>query len=157
MSKKTISIGVAGVALIAAIFGAYWQHYGKFEGVIKDVLIDPSSAIFKNASQQNGYFCAEVNSKNRLGGLTGFERVITDSKASFIYFEASGYATPRVKEPEDAIASLDREIARLSFKNAVARNEGLLQEKSSSLSKSEREKLALNAAFIERWKMFCVI
>lgn len=158
MNKKTIYIGVAGFTLIATIFGAYWQRHAKFEEVIKDVLIDPSSAVFKNAYQQNGYYCGEVNSKNRLGGMTGFERVITDSKASFIYFEASGYASPRTKEAEGALPRLDIEIGRLSFENAVAKNDYLLlQEKGSSLSKSEREKLALKEAFIDHWNKFCAI
>ena len=47
--------------------------------VVKSQLTDPESAQFKNArqsKQDTEVWCGEINSKNRLGGYTGFQRYV---------------------------------------------------------------------------------
>lgn len=53
------------------------------EIAVKQQLIDPESAQFRN---QNGN-CGEVNSKNRVGGYTGFQRYIATPELKFAYFD----------------------------------------------------------------------
>ena len=53
------------------------------ELTIKKRLIDADSAKFQN---QSG-FCGEVNSKNRMGGYTGFSRYIANTDTGLIVIE----------------------------------------------------------------------
>lgn len=42
------------------------------------ILIDPSSAQFRNLTLKNNTACGEVNGKNRMGAYVGFVRFIAD-------------------------------------------------------------------------------
>lgn len=63
-----------------------------WEGAIKDVLIDSDSAKFRNvyyviAGGRTSFACGEVNSKNRLGGYTGFKGFITAGLKEYTFLE----------------------------------------------------------------------
>lgn len=65
---------------------------GAWKSGIKDALIDPNSAEFKNvyfvlAANRVSFACGEVNSKNRLGGYTGYKRFITAGLKEYTFIE----------------------------------------------------------------------
>lgn len=65
---------------------------GAWKGGIKDALIDPDSAEFKNVYfvltvNRTPFACGEVNSKNKLGGYTGYKRFITAGLKEYTYME----------------------------------------------------------------------
>lgn len=66
--------------------------HGTWKSGIKDALIDPSSAEFKNVffvltTNRTPFACGEVNSKNRLGGYTGYKRFVTAGLKEYTYME----------------------------------------------------------------------
>lgn len=65
---------------------------GAWKGGIKDALIDPDSAEFKNVYyvltvNRTAFACGEVNSKNRLGGYTGYKRFITAGLKEYTFID----------------------------------------------------------------------
>lgn len=65
---------------------------GTWKSGLKDVLIDPDSANFKNiyfviAGNRTPFACGEVNSKNRLGGYTGYKHFITAGLKEYTFME----------------------------------------------------------------------
>lgn len=67
------------------------------ENKVKETLLDPNSAQFRN---QKGN-CGEVNAKNRMGGYIGFSRYIyvPDSKVAFIESDAKdSIITPSIMD-----------------------------------------------------------
>ena len=67
-----LTVKVVGFALIAVGISACGDSNVKSE--VKSLLIDPSSAEFKSITVfNNGNYCGEVNSKNRLGGYAGYK------------------------------------------------------------------------------------
>lgn len=58
------------------------------EEIVKQDLIDPSSAMFSN---QKG-FCGEVNSKNRMGGYVGKTRYIVLNNKTVLFEDENNIA-----------------------------------------------------------------
>lgn len=66
--------------------------HGTWKSAIKDVLIDPNSADFKNVYfvltvNRTPFACGEVNSKNRIGGYTGYKRFITAGLKEYTFID----------------------------------------------------------------------
>jgi hypothetical protein len=51
---------------------------------VRRMLIDPESAQFRDVRQNGPYTCGEVNSKNRMGGYTGFRKFFGGSNSARI-------------------------------------------------------------------------
>lgn len=93
---KKIGLLIAVLALIGSTgFGWYYFAEQSFHDTttpyfarnwVRAELTDPDSAKFRN---QKGY-CGEVNSKNRMGGYTGFVRFIAITEG-LVKFEGSTY------------------------------------------------------------------
>lgn len=68
----------------------------RIEDMVKEQLIDPTSATFKN---QKG-ICGEVNAKNKFGGYTGFKKYIyfTDSQSVAIEGTEKDIYSPSVMQ-----------------------------------------------------------
>lgn len=67
------------------------------ENKVKDRLIDPDSATFRN---QKGN-CGEVNAKNKMGGYTGYSRYIHDPKKDHTFVESdasTSIITPQIMD-----------------------------------------------------------
>lgn len=72
---------------------------GAWKGAIQSVLVDPNSADFKDMvfvrdTDGTAYACGEVNSKNRMGGYTGYKGFITAGLKEYtlIEGETKGFA-----------------------------------------------------------------
>ena len=66
--------------------------YGTWKSGIKDALIDPDSAKFKNVIfvltvNRTPFACGEVNSKNSMGGYTGYKRFITAGLKEYTFLQ----------------------------------------------------------------------
>jgi hypothetical protein len=51
----------------------------KAERVVREQLLDPISAQFRNVESLDGHVCGEVNAKNKIGAYTGFTRFVVDT------------------------------------------------------------------------------
>ena len=79
MSKSLKKIIVAVLVVVIAITGLNYERVfliPKYRKPIIDNVIDPISVIFKNEEFHDGLLCGEFNSKNSMGGYTGFEKFI---------------------------------------------------------------------------------
>ncbi|WP_180043750.1 MULTISPECIES: hypothetical protein [unclassified Acinetobacter] len=104
--KKLLVLGV-----IAALIGCESKEeklqrlneigYSYAQEVVKNELIDPASAQFKN---QKG-FCGEVNSKNKMGGYVGFSRFIVLSPKSVIFENERNFSTKQFPKAWDSICN----------------------------------------------------
>jgi hypothetical protein len=79
MNKTLIAVaGIPTIALLIGLPGYGWyasniKPLKRAEQAIRDTLLDPDSAQFKNLSlRSNAEVCGEVNAKNRMGGYVGF-------------------------------------------------------------------------------------
>jgi len=66
--------------------------YGAWKSGIKDALIDADSAKFKNVFfvltvNRTPFACGEVNSKNSMGGYTGYKRFITAGLKEYTFLQ----------------------------------------------------------------------
>lgn len=55
-----------------------------------ELLIDPSSALFRNVEAREGVVCGEINGKNRMGAYVGFVRFLVDTSSWAATMESSG-------------------------------------------------------------------
>lgn len=65
---------------------------GAWKGAVEEILIDPNSADFKDvvfvtAVSGTQFACGKVNSKNRLGGYTGYKRFITAGLKEYTFID----------------------------------------------------------------------
>lgn len=51
----------------------------KYRAAIIQVMVDPTSALFRNEYFSGKFMCGEYNAKNRMGAYDGFERFISDT------------------------------------------------------------------------------
>ena len=88
-NSKWIAQGAFGaLALcIGALYIAY-QPYQVATANVKSQLLDPDSAQFKNLRSLLAFknvSCGEVNSKNQMGGYTGFSRfIVVEKEVTFL-------------------------------------------------------------------------
>jgi hypothetical protein len=105
--KKLLVLVVVGLALIgceskeAKLQRLNEIGYSYAQDVVKNELIDPASAQFKN---QKG-FCGEVNSKNKMGGYVGFSRFIVLSPKSVIFENERNISTKQFPKAWDSICN----------------------------------------------------
>ena len=52
---------------------------GKAKRAVTELLIDPSSAEFRNVSVRENAVCGELNAKNKMGAFVGFSRFVVDT------------------------------------------------------------------------------
>jgi hypothetical protein len=83
MPPKTLAAASAcALASCHYVPGTEAALFHEAEGAIKEILIDADSAEFRKLEAKNteleGFatVCGEVNSRNRMGGYTGFKRFI---------------------------------------------------------------------------------
>jgi len=78
--KRIGIIVLAAVAIVAAIvgFGAWWGPYLTAHYAVRQVLVDPQSAMFSHERRASfGGVCGFVNARNRMGGYVGFRPYTT--------------------------------------------------------------------------------
>jgi hypothetical protein len=51
----------------------------KAKRAVREQLLDPTTAQFRNVEERDGSICGEVNAKNKLGAYTGFTRFVVDT------------------------------------------------------------------------------
>lgn len=54
---------------------------GRQREAVRQIMYDPSSAMFRNeraSATKQTFWCGEVNGKNRMGGMGGFQRYVVD-------------------------------------------------------------------------------
>lgn len=121
MDKAVIYFGAAivtGIIASATYKIKYddWIAIPKAREVIQSRLRDPSSAQFRNERfTENRTLCGEVNSKNGMGGYTGFEKYFTTGSVS--YLEKSGSLNKETTA--EFILRLDAKIALLESYNKI--------------------------------------
>lgn len=91
--------------------------YNYVQEIVKNDLIDPVSAQFKN---QKG-FCGEVNSKNKMGGYVGFKKFIVLSPTSVFFEDEINLSTKQFPNAWESICKSefefkDEKITPPSFK-----------------------------------------
>lgn len=81
--RKVIGWLILAVVLLAGAAYAYTGYIvHQHRNAVKALLKDPDSAKFQNENLRFGYtllnsvLCGEVNSKNEMGGYTGYRRFI---------------------------------------------------------------------------------
>lgn len=96
---------VIAFGISCALVGALsWPHLSHLlnqpsrphQAAVTRHLVDPSSAQFRNVhmSHTGVLYCGEVNSRNRLGGYTGFRRyMLTDDQFGMLTIEPSPNAS----------------------------------------------------------------
>ncbi|GAA4714883.1 hypothetical protein H9L13_05015 [Sphingomonas lutea] len=69
---------MVGVALTACEFlpGSKEYRAERAKRAVAKLLLDPSSAQFRNVQVRGQYVCGEINGKNRMGGFVGFTRFV---------------------------------------------------------------------------------
>lgn len=80
---------VSMIAVLAVLIAAGWWWFGKasreVEQLVRASLVDPGSAQFRNLIIGKTSACGEVNSKNRMGGYTGFQKFyVSQGKVVFL-------------------------------------------------------------------------
>jgi hypothetical protein len=105
-----------------------WSSVAKARDAVKDQLIDPQSAQFRNeVLTETGRVCGEVNAKNRMGGYTGF-------KNYWVSFN-----------PNNAIVSNGPPDFAEFYRDV----------KNDFMSKSAVEKITLSCSFALMWDVIC--
>ena len=141
------------LALIGIASGAAYQYDELFvvpplRAMISSQMKDPDSAKFRNESlTKSGWLCGEINSKNGLGGYSGFERYISSKDVRYI--ESQG-VLGRWSD-QDIIASMDNEIGVLTIlSDAKVANPDM-----DRASKEEIQKMTTKAFFADKWNQIC--
>jgi len=66
---------------VYATVGKGWVDIYQAKKAVREQLVDPDSAEFRNmVSVSDGLVCGEVNSKNRMGGYAGYEKLIYERR-----------------------------------------------------------------------------
>jgi len=121
LDKTVIYFGAAVVTGIIAsatynIKYDDWIAIPKAREAIQAQLRDPGSAQFRNERlTKNRTLCGEVNSKNGMGGYTGFEKYFTTGSVS--YLEKSGSLNKETHE--EFMLRMDAKIALLKSYNQI--------------------------------------
>jgi hypothetical protein len=72
------ALGLALMCSACGISDAY-RYEQKAKDAITGLLLDPTSAEFRNIAQRSGHVCGEVNAKNKVGAFVGFKRFVVDT------------------------------------------------------------------------------
>lgn len=116
----TLVFGAMAAAIIGGgVFALKFEDWIKIPKAREPILAqlrDPGSAQFRNEHfGKSGALCGEVNSKNGMGGYTGFEKYFTTGKVS--YLENSGSLD--VDTTDEFILRMDKKIALLKAYNQI--------------------------------------
>lgn len=154
MNTQT-AIAIAALAAIAGAvavkylpdnplgFASASNAHQKYRSVVSSELFDPNSAEFRNEFvSKAGYYCGEVNAKNRMGGYIGYKRILVSA--------ANGNG---LMEGQGVVGSNHATAAQLVMKKLEIRR---LQERAwGGLNEYEKAELAESLAFDELWKEAC--
>ncbi|OFJ47866.1 hypothetical protein BA896_001475 [Janthinobacterium lividum] len=158
-SQIWLSFGVAfaAVAGIAVCFAKYndWVTLPRERELISKYMKDPAATQFRNDRiTPDGWLCGEFNSKNEYGAYTGFKRFTSHTKSGAVYVEGLSLITEDDfdRSHEEVIALLDKRIA-LSTRQIAARGRG---EPITKYTEGERNRMAREERFEDRWKDLCV-
>lgn len=73
-------IGALAVGLLYLVFNFQELFVKpKYRAAIIQVMVDPTSVLFRNEYFSGEFMCGEYNAKNRMGAYDGFERFISDT------------------------------------------------------------------------------
>lgn len=152
----------SGVALaVAAGVAAYvfkyddWVTLPRERELISKYMKDPAATQFRqDRLTPDGWLCGEFNSKNEYGAYTGFKRFISHTKSGAVYVEGLSLITEDDfdRSHEEVIALLDKQIA-LSTRQIAAKDRG---EPITKYTEGERNRMAREERFKDRWKDLCV-
>lgn len=153
MNKK-FAITTAAVLVAASVMAAVtyqdWARASAARQTISAQFNDPSSAQFRHDRfEKNGWFCGEVNAKNREGGYVGFKRFASGGKSGKQYIENHGMVGEATTD--DILELLDKQTARLNERNRMRTQLPQLP----GMTESELSELARNDVFAEKWKAYC--
>jgi hypothetical protein len=82
---------IATFIVVAPCGIAVWQYpFWQARQSVKENLLDPDSATFKELFRRGNYICGEVNAKNSYGGYVGFKRFAVWGQIVWIEKSESG-------------------------------------------------------------------
>lgn len=114
--------------------------YEQYRSIVISGFADPNSAQFRNeALSKEGFYCGEVNAKNKMGGYVGFKRVLVRVAGGGGLME--GYGPIGVKD-------LDLRVEFYMAKANMAKKEG-------TLVAPDKDELLEGLAFDELWQKSC--
>lgn len=104
------------VACASCDSGTAWGDEDAGKKLAAAVLIDPSSAQFRNVHQRHRSVCGEVNGKNRMGAYVGFKRFVAqlDQKTALI--------DPEYEPSGAGITDDAKRLAQLEFDTSWSQN-----------------------------------
>lgn len=94
--RDILGVGFCCVVLLAGCDKLPWSNVNKAHEAIRQNLVDPDSAEFRNESEgPHGDVCGEVNSKNRMGGYVGYNKFLWSSTGGvLVWREAPDMSNP---------------------------------------------------------------
>lgn len=164
MKPYTIALPVLAIAVIASatVYVKYdeWIVFPKHRATLKNILKDPGSAQFKGEFISSmGWYCGEVNSKNGLGGYTGYERFISSKDETHLesqWFVGAG-PEPFNQAHKRIIAELD-ERTNIAIKANELNSAGKIDEAKKlrqSSTESNIRSSVIKKFFQEKWSQVC--
>lgn len=150
-------VALAVAAGIAAYVSKYddWVTLPRERELISKYMKDPAATQFRqDRLTPEGWLCGEFNSKNEYGAYTGFKRFISHTKAGAVYVEGLSLISKDDFDlsTKEVIALLDKQIA-LNELQIAARDRG---EPIKRYTEGERNRMAREERFEDRWKDLCV-
>ena len=138
----TVGVLATGAAIWWAAAGTLYEpEHTEYRATVTGVLLDPQSAQFRNEKIAGGFYCGEVNSKNRMGGYAGFNRFIVRTE------DGAGILEPATVIGEGVYSS-ELLIARLGY------HEGQ-PDGFDTLGDPDVEEAANRLAFDGVWRRVC--
>ena len=144
----------AGIAVYVAKYDD-WVTLPRERELISKYMKDPAATQFKrDRLTPDGWLCGEFNSKNEYGAYTGFKRFISHTKAGAVYVEGLSLITEDDfdRSVQETSALLDKQIALNELQLAAkARGEPI-----TKYTEGERNRMAREERFEDRWKELCL-
>lgn len=154
--RSSCAVAFAAVAGIVVFVAKYddWVTLPKERELISKYMKDPLTTQFREERlTPKGWLCGEFNSKNEYGAYLGFKRFISHTKAGAVYVEGLSLITEDNFElnGEEINALLDKKISLYNLQLA-ARDRG---EPIAKYTEGERNRMAREERFKDRWKELC--
>jgi curved DNA-binding protein CbpA len=103
--RKHLLLIAAAIVLTGATYSyfALFAPKGEAKDAVRNALIDPDSAKFKNVVvRDRGVVCGEMNAKNKMGGYSGYTK--------FVYYTEDSVLLLQNPEPENKDERLTNEL-----------------------------------------------
>lgn len=154
LSSGVAFAAAAGLAVCVAKYQD-WVTLPRERELISKYMKDPATTQFRNDRlTPDGWLCGEYNSKNEYGAYPGFTRFASHTKSGAVYVEGLSLISKDDfdRSTEEVIALLDKQIA-LNQLQIAARDRG---EPIKRYTEGERNRMAREERFEDRWKDLCV-